>query len=1014
MWCLIIVNDNAKLNIGEFDESCIAEYANVLKANYQKQSLPAEGLLEPSNKMCHLAMIQREKLSRHEINDEFVQQTITGKVDDILHMKTPVELKSIFNDVLSVPKVVLIEGAPGAGKSSLSLNICKKWSEGELFQEYTAAVLVRLRDPCIQLARSISELLPHCEKSVSKRVESVIVATEGENILWVLDGWDEFPEHLKKDEQCLVRNLIYKQSHNSSVIVTSRPISSVGLHPLVSKRIEILGFTSEELRQYFVYRLKGDIKSVEILLDKIREYPEVESSCYLPLHAGFIADTFLMKKQDLPSTQYGIFESVIVKCISRYQIKHGREVITSLDNLDSDVQRNVLAICKLAYKGILENKIIFTDRDLSTTDFKSLDLLQEVETMVTFQARTSRTYNFLHLSVQEFLAAQELARRPLYEQYWLFKGLMDEDRCLPMLTFYAAKTKLSSPGIADFVSKVGDRYLQARNEHEQEQLCGLLAFVFKCICETEDPSLCKPLVEALSGRFFMISHIYDYYSFGSFLSLSSCCTFSGTENRIMIGDIKRSMIQNHDWALFVKGLLRFYRSKCVSVLETTSLTVTASDPVLDILRAPDTQLLDVPHLCVLNERGPKLKRRARTSGRSLDGRSLDVPTPGRFRDMLKRKNTVSSLEIRGINGSCGLVAEGLRSNSSLRELHFVGCSSISPQEFQCLCDGLCYNLSVQVLDFSNCCLSSVVGHISDIFKHNVTLVELKLRDCRINSDHLSLITSFGKLETIVLSSNKIGNKGAKYLERAFQNNKTLQKLILSNCGITAQGSSFLLKIFQNGTLKCLDTLTLKEVIRGHFWHMHEFMIPAMSVSPCLDFTEESSLQIAADNDGGTILTRLIRHDYPLQTLILSSGDIDYAIINSIFEVLKQNTNLIYFQIKNGHFSEENIKTIAESLKENVSLVTVLLDNELDISPEFHSVFQESKLRSVRKLVLRRGHVLLDLVDCVANSVCLNRTLNVLRLPHQFETIHLRLLKQRLIGQRLTVLMPTQEHYSFSS
>ncbi len=958
--------------------------------------------------MCHLAMIQREKLSRNEINDEFVQQTITGKVDDILHMKTPVELKSIFKDVPSIPKVVLIEGAPGAGKSSLSLNICKKWSEGELFQEYTAAILVRLRDPCIQLARSISELLPHCEKSVSKRVESVIVATGGENILWVLDGWDEFPENLKKDEQCLVRNLIYKQSHNSSVIVTSRPISSVGLHALVSKRIEILGFTSEELRQYFDYRLKGDKKSVEILLDKIREYPEVESSCYLPLHAGFIADTFLMKKQDLPSTQYGIFESVIVKCISRYQIKQGKKVITSLDNLDSDVQRNVLAICKLAYKGILENKIIFTDGDLPTTDFKSLDLLQEVETMVTFQARTSITYNFLHLSVQEFLAAQELARRPLYEQYWLFKGLMDEDRCLPMLTFYAAKTKLSSPGIADFVSKVGERYLQARNEHEQEQLCGLLAFVFKCICETEDSSLCKPLVEALSGRFFMISHIYDYYSLGSFLSLSSCI-FSGTENRIMIGDIKRSMIQNDDWALFVKGLLRFYRGKCVSVLETTSLSVTMSDPVLDILLASDTQLLHVPHLLIVNKSGRRVTRRTRTS--------LDVPTPERFQDMLKRTNTIPSLELRGINGSCGLVAEGLRSNTSLHDLHFVGCS-ISPQEFQCLCDGLRYNLSVKILGISNCCLSGIVGNLSDIFQHNVTLVELKLHDCHINSNHLSLITNFGKLETIVLSSNKIGDKGAKYLAIKFQNNKILQKLILRNCGITAQGSSFLLKVFQNGTLNCLNTLNVKEV-------MHRYMLPAPLG---LDFTEESSLQIAADNDGGTILTRLIRHDYPLQTLILSSRGLDYAIINSIFEVLKKNTNLIYFRIKNGRFSEENIKTIAESLKENVTLSTVLLDNELEFSSAMYSVvYQESSINKGGRVrtCIRRGHVLPDLIDCVANSVCLNRTLRFLRLPHQFEVIHLRSLKERLLGslfgqrRRLTVLDPkkpnfeAQEHFTFT-
>ncbi len=882
-------------------------------------------------------MIQREKVRKHEIDNEFVQQTITGKVDDILHMKRPVELDSIFTGISSDSKVVLIEGAPGAGKSSLSLNICKKWSTEELFKEYIATILVRLRDPCIQSATCIAELLPHCDKELSKAVETTIIATQGESILWVLDGWDEFPEQLKKDEQCLVQNLICKQNHRSSVIVTSRPISSVSLYPLVSKRIEILGFTPNELQLYFEHRLQGDSASVKVLLNKIKEYPEVQSSCYLPLHAGFIADTFLMK-HDLPSTQFGIFESVIVKCISRYQIKQGKaqSEITSLDDLDCKLQKSMLAICQLAYKGILENKIIFTENDLPGSDFKSLDLLQEVESMVAFKG-VSKTYNFLHLSIQEFLAAQGLAKRPLYEQYWLFKGLMDEDRCLPMLTFYAAKTKLSAPGVADFVSKVGDRYLQARNEHEQEQLCGLLAFVIKCICETEDPTLCKPLVKALGKNICSLSHIYDYYSLGSFLSLSTC-TSLGTENRIMIGDIKRLTMQESEWALFVKGLLRFYKGKCISSLETTTLSVSPTDPILGLLHSTD--LLYVPHICIQNN-FRKERRRFRVrhlsdilapreevvmckqSEHSLNRQySLDISVHRDCPNMLKQNCNISCIEFQKIAGCCRFVAEGLLSNSTLRELRFSECS-ISSEEFQCLSDALCKNKFVHVLDIFKCHLENTAQNLSNIFQSNITLQELKLQRCNISSHDLSLITSFGQLKTLVLSHNLFGNKGAKCLSKTLQDNKCLHKLILTECGITEKGSIFLLQIFQRGTLKSLSTL-------NHISFRQAVINQRLNLDSIPSFNKESLLQLFVDNDAGKVLERFIKHNYPCQSLVISSKGLDFSIISSIFEALKKNSNLTYFHIKTSLVNDTNLKTIAESLQENKSLTVVFLDCRLTV------------------------------------------------------------------------------------
>ena len=84
-------------------------------------------------------MIMAEEVQRRYIEDDFVRNTITGKVDDILKKKVPIELKDILG---GQQKKVLIEGAPGCGRSTFSRHICRQWTDGQLFQEYSQVILV--------------------------------------------------------------------------------------------------------------------------------------------------------------------------------------------------------------------------------------------------------------------------------------------------------------------------------------------------------------------------------------------------------------------------------------------------------------------------------------------------------------------------------------------------------------------------------------------------------------------------------------------------------------------------------------------------------------------------------------------------------------------------------------------------------------------------------------------------------------------------------------------------------
>ena len=96
-----------------------------------------------TDKVFRLAMIKAEPVKRMNIEDDFVRLTITGKIDDILRRKVPIELKNIFANIKEgQQRKVLIEGAPGCGKSTLSLHICHEWMKGNLFNEYSLVILV--------------------------------------------------------------------------------------------------------------------------------------------------------------------------------------------------------------------------------------------------------------------------------------------------------------------------------------------------------------------------------------------------------------------------------------------------------------------------------------------------------------------------------------------------------------------------------------------------------------------------------------------------------------------------------------------------------------------------------------------------------------------------------------------------------------------------------------------------------------------------------------------------------
>ena len=151
----------------------LEKYADFLRACYTKHELTSTKWPHlDARKYVKLAVINNKYANRKELM-EFRQQTIHGSIDDILGWKAPIDMKNILRpncvyDTYDDEKhehypvtQLLIEGAPGIGKSTFAWEVCQKWGQHQLFNEYTLVVLLKFRDKRVHEAQSVSDLFYH-------------------------------------------------------------------------------------------------------------------------------------------------------------------------------------------------------------------------------------------------------------------------------------------------------------------------------------------------------------------------------------------------------------------------------------------------------------------------------------------------------------------------------------------------------------------------------------------------------------------------------------------------------------------------------------------------------------------------------------------------------------------------------------------------------------------------------------------------------------------------------------
>ena len=174
--------------------TAVGKYVAYLRIVYLRSKLPIKGKWPPSpcKKIIKLAAIEKKddsntseaaKLVRAESIDDYMLDNcmIPVSLDDILVTKDG-----------SPPKTVVVQGAPGIGKSTFAWKFCHKWAKGKLYQNYQLVVLLRMRDRRVREAKKLNDLFYTEDQELSQNVAKEIISSGGEGILFLLRVWMSF------------------------------------------------------------------------------------------------------------------------------------------------------------------------------------------------------------------------------------------------------------------------------------------------------------------------------------------------------------------------------------------------------------------------------------------------------------------------------------------------------------------------------------------------------------------------------------------------------------------------------------------------------------------------------------------------------------------------------------------------------------------------------------------------------------------------------------------------------
>ena len=790
----------------------------ILSLYSANNEIPQDSWLpEVSVSFINLALIKSSRDYKH-----ICDYSVRGDADDIIAKKEKIEYKEAFGEYRS-RELILLEGRPGSGKTTLVHKIIRDWTVGEVLTKAKLVFLIILRDlssDCRDETLSDFLRLFYSNDEELKSIGSDVERINGEGVCFVIDGLDEYqPQNTKKSIIYKLLNRTYL--HQAMIVVSSRPAATRSIKKeVLTKRIEVFGFSKQQIFEYIDnFPFSSLSATASTVQAKLKEYlvrnPNVFDMCYLPVHAAMICSIFEYDNDHISYTQTKIYEQFARMIIQRHLLRHNIEFeLHSLKELSGIHKKRFDDLCRLAFNMTINSKQVISQQELSFQfsecgshgDDFSLGLLTIYSTGV------HHSYSFLHLTFQEFLAAYHIANLTSSQQMMIIQHYCYPKCMITVWTFYFGLGMFELEMLKKMIGNVEPSYLPYLTcysvlryglESQQKVVCDEIMKQKKgslCCDDILTPTdlqalgyiiatTSEPITELRLNDFHYDDdritilleqltlkdlHSLEYLKISSFIS--------GNEINMLVNvlksatNLKRLELKIKDSSPDdVKCLVD--QMKQISGL--WQLTLHCSSPASSSIKVLFSGL-----------RGTAASASLKLSFEEVDaegvlalGNGLELYMNSNIRHLDLTNSSI------GLEGATGL-KNGLQHLTILETLH-LSHNNIGCECFNSLCNGLQYLISLRDLDLSHndindddaSSLGQVLQHLTRLFSLDLSHNNIVLgMSCLVSG--LQCLTNIDKLD---LSHNSINSDGATSLARIFQYLTNLHQLYLSHNNIGPDG-----------------------------------------------------------------------------------------------------------------------------------------------------------------------------------------------------------------------------------
>ncbi|XP_032440171.1 NACHT, LRR and PYD domains-containing protein 7-like [Xiphophorus hellerii] len=406
-------------------------YQQTLKSNLKKKlQFVFEGIAKSGNQ-TFLNQIYTELYITEgdsgDVNKEHeVRQieTVTWKPD---RPETTIRHEDIFKpspDRDEPIRAVMTKGVAGIGKTVLVQKFTLDWAEDQANQDiqftfpFTFRELNLLKDQQFSLVELVHHFFSET-RGISRFEELKVV--------FIFDGLDEsrLPLNFHNNEILtdvtkstsvdvlltnLIRGNLLPKSH---LWITTRPAAASRIPTeFVGKMTEIRGFTDPQKDEYFIKRFKYK-KEARMVISHIKKSRSLHIMCHIPIFcwitATVVEDMLNKKDEELPTTLTEMYIHFLVVQNKLKVIKYDGGAETD-SHWSPENHKMIESLGKLAFDQLMKGNLIFYESDLAECgiDIRAASVCSGVFTQIFREERSlyqSKVFCFVHLSVQEFLAA---------------------------------------------------------------------------------------------------------------------------------------------------------------------------------------------------------------------------------------------------------------------------------------------------------------------------------------------------------------------------------------------------------------------------------------------------------------------------------------------------------------------------------------------------------------------------------------------------------------------------------